>query len=269
MSITGPQPTPGAEPSLMRRRSGFNALQRRWGSAVAVTLVAGGLAACGSGAAASTTHPACGSGSPKMTVAGSGQASATPDTLTISIGVAVSDASASSALSDANQRATALTNSLKTSGVVPGDIQSTDFSINPTYSLSGTITGYQVANTLMVTLHDLSKAGQAVDSAASSAGDAIRINGLTFSVKDTSTVDGQARSDAVAVAAGHARTMAAAAGESLDGVCSINDSSVIPVYPFAGQLRASASAADAPVPLEPGTQQANAQVTVVYAISRK
>jgi uncharacterized protein YggE len=206
-----------------------------------------------------------------MTVAGSGQASATPDTLTINIGVTVSDASASSALADANQRATALTNSLKTSGVVPSDIQSTDFSINPTFSLSGAITGYQVANTLVVTLHDLSKAGQAVDSAASSVGDAIRINGLAFSVSNTSTVDGQARADAVAVAAGHARTMAAGAGESLDGVCSINDSSISPVYSLAGQpgVNASAAAAAGQVPVESGTQRANAQVTVVYAISRK
>jgi uncharacterized protein len=267
MSITVPRSTPGAEPPPMKRRSGIRAHRRRLGSAVAVTLVAGGLAACGSGAAASTTHPTCGPGAPKMTVAGSGQASASPDTLTVDIGVAVSGASASSALSDANQRATALTNSLKTSGVVPSDIQSTNFSINPTFSLSGAITGYQVTNTLLVTLHDLSRAGEAVDAAAASAGDAIRINGLTFSVSNTSTVDGQARADAVAVAAGHARTMAAAAGESLDGVCSIDDSTVSPVYPFAGQLNAAGS--HAAVPLEPGTQQANAQVTVVYAISRK
>ena len=62
---------------------------------------------------------------------------------------------------------------------------------------NGTITGYQVSNTLLVTLHDLTAAGQAIDTAANSVGNAVRINGLTFSVSNTGNVDGQARADAV------------------------------------------------------------------------
>lgn len=261
-----PTPTTWAGTAMVRRVATVH--RRRIGAAAALVALAGAAAACGSSAAASTGPSGCGSGAPKLTVTGSGQASATPDTLTITLGVSVSDSSASAALADANQRAASLTNSLKTTGVIPSDIQSTAFSINPNLSPSGAITGYQVDNTLVVTLHDLSKAGQAVDVAASSVGDAIRVNGLNFSVSDTSTMDGRARADAVATAASHARSMASAAGESLGGVCSMNDTTSVPFYGLAQAGAAGAPAGDQ-VPLEPGTQHADAQVTVVYAIARK
>jgi uncharacterized protein YggE len=161
-----------------------------------------------------------------------------------------------------------LTDSLKGSGVTPADIQSTDFTISPTTTPTGTITGYQVTNTLLVTLHHLAGAGQAIDTAAASVGNAIRINGLTFSVGNTGNVDGQARADAVGTAAAHARSMAAAAGESLRGICSINDTTSSPEPYFAtASPEASAGNAAAQVPLEAGTQQATAQVTVVYALA--
>ncbi len=242
--------------------------KHRLGAAVTVVVLGAVAAACGTAAGAASSQPDCSSGAPKITVDAGGQASATPDVLTIDLGVTVNAPTASTALSDANAQATALTNSLKSSGVVPTDIKSTDFSINPTMTPTGTITGYQVSNTLLVTLHDLATAGQAIDAAATSVGDAIRIDGLSFSVSDTGSVDGQARADAVATAAAHARAMTTAAGETLGGICSISDSATSPEPTFgaAGLTQSNASAA---VPLEPGTQQATAQVTVVYAISGK
>jgi uncharacterized protein YggE len=237
--------------------------------AAAVVALAAGGAACGSAAGATTAQSGCGSGAPRITVVANGQASATPDTLTITIGVSVSDPTASAALSDANQQAATLTNSLKSSGVTPADIQSTNFSINPMVNVSGTITGYQVENTLLVTLHNLAGAGQAIDAAAASVGNAVRINGLSFSVSDSGNVDGRARADAVETAAAHARAMTAASGESLGGICSISDSTTSPVPYYAAGTPNAASSALATVPLEPGSQQADAQVTVVYAIGPK
>ncbi len=244
---------------------------RRVGAILGLALLGGGLAACGSNSAASPAQPNCTSGMPRITVAASGQASATPDILTVDIGVSVSDATASAALSDANKQATTLTGTLKFLGVVPRDIQSTNFSITPTMAPNGAITGYQVSNTLLLTLHNLSNAGQVIDAAAVSVGNSIRINGLTFAVSNTGNVDGRARANAVTTAAAHAHAMAAAGGQSLGRICSITDSTTnpSPVYATAGQFSASSDAANVPVPLEPGTQQASAQVTVVYVIVPK
>ena len=241
--------------------------RRRLGAIGALVILAAVAAACGTSAgAAPAARSGCGSGQARITVEAGGQASATPDVLTIDIGVTVNDPTATAALADANGRADTLTTALKTSGVTPADIQSTDFSISPTTTPAGVITGYQVSNTLLVTLRDLTDAGQAIDTAASSVGDAIRINGLCFSVSNTGNVDGRARADAVETAAAHARAMTSAAHESLGAICSISDTTSGPTPEDFSAAGLTAGAAT-PVPLEPGTQQASAEVTVVYAIS--
>jgi uncharacterized protein YggE len=219
--------------------------------------------------AASPARPNCSTGAPTVTVSATGQASATPNVLTIEMGVQVTDPTASAALSDANDRATTLTNTLKLLGVTAGDIQSTNFSISPTLAQDGTITGYSVSNQLVVTLHTLSNAGQVIDAAASSVGNAIRIQGLSFSVSNTRNVDGQARSHAVSAAAANAHAMASTADESVVGVCSINDTTTQTVFGAQGDLAGGANSPVVAVPLEPGTQQATAQVRVVYAITHQ
>ncbi|HEV3266654.1 MAG TPA: SIMPL domain-containing protein [Acidimicrobiales bacterium] len=223
-------------------------------------------------AGAATTTPACGSSDPKLTVQATGQATATPNLLTLSIGVNVSDPTASAALTDANGRAGSLSATLEQAGVASADIQTANFSIQPNFDTKGAITGYQVSNTMLVKLHNLAASGAVIDAAARSAADAIRISGLTFSVDDTKTVDGTARADGIQVAAAHAHSMAAAAGESITGVCSITDSTT--TYPlaqdFAGAGAATGATANSPsVPVQPGTQQSTAQVTVVYGLAPK
>jgi len=222
-------------------------------------------------AGAVTPTPACGSSDPKLTVQATGQATATPNLLTLSIGVNVSDPTASAALSDANDKAAGLSATLEQAGVAKADIQTANFSIQPNFATNGTITGYQVSNSLQVKLHNLAASGTVIDAAANSAGNAIRVNGLTFSVDDTRTVDGTARADGIQVAAAHAHSMAAAADETINVVCSITDSTT--TYPigqdFAGTAGTTASAGAANVPLEPGTQQSTAQVTVVYGVGPK
>jgi uncharacterized protein len=247
------------------------AAKRRAVRLAVLVALAGTLAACGSTASASTPPPDCAPGTPRMTVEATGQASASPDTLTISIGVDVSDPTAVAALSDANDRATTLTGALRGSGVAAADVQSTNFSISPKFAASGAITGYEVSNTLLVTLHNLSDAGQVVDTAGASVGNAIRVNGLAFAVSNTGNVDGQARVAAVTTAAAHARAMATAAHRSLGGICSISDSTTGPNPELSGAAfnGAQAGTTQSVVPLEPGTQQASAQVTVVYVVVPK
>src|ERR1035437_5204399 len=78
-----------------------------------------------------------------------------------------------------------------------------------------------------------------------------------------------ARRDGVGVAAAHACSMATAAGESINGVCSITDSTTN--YPITnsldqGSAGMAAGGATASGPVQPGAKQSTAQVTVVYAL---
>jgi uncharacterized protein len=238
---------------------------------LAVLLAAGGAAAARSSAAADpvAAKPSCGGSSPKLTVQGTGLATGTPNLLTVDVGIDVTDPTATGAISDDNTKAQAVTTVLTQAGVATKDVQTSDFSISPQYNSKGVITGYEVTNTLTAKLRNFTTAGSVIDSIATAAGNATRLNSLAFSVEDTRSLEDQARTDAVHQAVSHARSMAQAAGERLGPVCSLNDQSQIDNFnePFAnGDEAGSTSAAPSAVPLQAGSQQETAQVTMVYSL---
>jgi hypothetical protein len=125
-----------------------------------------------------------------------------------------------------------------------------------------------MTNTLTAKLRNFSTAGSVIDAVTAAAGNAARIDSLTFSIEDPRKVEDTARTDAVNQAVSHARSMAQAAGERLGPVCSLSDETS-PTYFSAGPLRQSASADVAsPVPLQAGSQQVSAQITLVYALTQ-
>ena len=241
---------------------------------IAAALVVGGVAlglAVSNGTASASGDSAsasgvCASSAPKLTVQGTGNASATPDVVTVSVAIDVTDPSAQASLVDDNSKANAVTAALKQGGVADKDIQTSNVSIQPNYNLAGNITGYAMTNTLTAKLRNFSTAGSVIDAVTAAAGNAARIDSLTFSIEDQRKVEDTARNDAVHQAVSHARSMAQAAGERLGPVCSLSDDSS-PTYFNVGPLRASANAVASPVPLQAGSQQVSAQITLVYALT--
>lgn len=200
-----------------------------------------------------------------ITVRGVGEVTGTPDTVTIVLGVETRAASASEALASNNTKASAVIAMLKNKGVTSKDLQTSELSITPTYNKE-TITGYRVTNALTVTLHDMAGAGPIIDAALSTAGDAIRVNQLGFSIGDDSTLRASARADAVRKAKAQAQQMADAAGIGLGSVVSIAESprNVSPVMASAARM---ADRAAASMPVEAGSQDLTVTVEMVFAIS--
>jgi uncharacterized protein len=199
-----------------------------------------------------------------ITVQATGQVSGTPDLLTVALGVATHADKASDALNDNNMRATSLIGLLKQRGVADRDIQTSQLSISPVYDKT-VITGYNVTNMVTAKLRDLRGAGALIDAAAQAAGDAIRVQGLTFSIEDTSQLVADARKQAVTKAHDQADQLATVAGRKLGAVRSIVESSG-QIYPR------SVGASDyqysvASTPIEPGSQQLNVNVTIVYELA--
>jgi uncharacterized protein len=231
---------------------------------VAVVALGGlALAGCAGGdvpaAAASTSVAPTG-----ITTRGLGTVTMTPDTVTMVLGVQTRDPSAKAALDANSTRATALINVLKSKGVAPADLQTSQLSVTPTYdSATGRITGYEVTNQVNATLHDVGAAGGLIDAAGQAAGDAVRVQQLRFSIGDDSASRAQARADAVRQAQAHAKQMADAAGVRLGRIYSITE---VPASPPGPLGREGAPVAAAPVPVEPGSQKLTVMVEVVYAI---
>ncbi len=89
-----------------------------------------------------------------------------------------------------------------------------------------------------------------------------QVNGPSLAVADQAKLYRQALEKAVADARGSAQVLAAAAGRSLGRVTSIVESGgsgPVPLY-------AKAAAADSGTPIEAGTQETTAQVTVTYVL---
>jgi len=201
-----------------------------------------------------------------ITAQGVGRVNGTPDVVTIALGVETRSTSAQSALDDNNKLAADTIAVLKDSGVAPEDVQTSQLSVNPTYDDKGTVTGYQVTNMVTAKLRDIGKAGAVIDAAGKSAGDAIRVQQLSFAIDDDSAPRAAARADAVKRAQAQAKQLADAAGVALGSIHSITETAAPnpTVYP----AMAAADAAGASVPIEAGSVQLSVTVQVVYEIAQ-
>src|SRR5205814_9896611 len=154
----------------------------------------------------------------------------------------------------------------KKQGVDERDIQTTNINLYPNYA-SGSqarIVGYSMTEEVRISVHDIDKAGAVIDGAT--AAHANTVDGIAFDIADPAAAQDQARVVAVGAARTRADAMAKAAGVSLGGVLSISDVSIASPAPYPVTLRAFAAAADKATPVLPGTQDLDAQVTVVFEI---
>jgi uncharacterized protein YggE len=260
----------------------------RWGWALVAAVAAGAAAVAvvavvddgpqAADAQATTTTAAPGGGGGgsgtnaplrTVTVTAEGTASGTPDTAVVQLGVQTQAASAKDALEQANQKAAQLLDALKFGGVKLDDITTTNVFVYPQYGSNGQqITGYQAGNSVSATIRDVTKAGTIIDAAAGVVGDQITLQGVSFNIDDTGSLRQAARDDAVAHAKSQADQLAAATGLKVGKVVSIVEGAVpnIPLV-YAEAAPATTAADSMPVPLQPGQQELNLSVTVVYELT--
>ena len=198
-----------------------------------------------------------------ITVTGNGTVDATPDKASFTFGVQVNAVHATDAINQANAQAQAIIDKLKSKGVSGDDIQTSSVSLWPQTSSDGqTITGYQASNSVNVTA-PIGKSGELVDAAANAG--ANNIYGPNLSVGDQSSYYAKALKLAVDDAQSQAQAIADAAGLTLGGITHISNNGSTP-GPIMYEGFAASDARYA-TPIEAGTQQISATVTVTYSAS--
>lgn len=96
-----------------------------------------------------------------ITVNGDGKVTVRPDTASLSLGVQATGRTATDALSQANISAAALIVALKAAGVLDDDIATSGLSIYPQYNPTGVaVTGYQASNNVTVTVRQIAGTGR-------------------------------------------------------------------------------------------------------------
>jgi uncharacterized protein YggE len=219
--------------------------------------------------ATTTTVPLSGGSTGRViTVVGTGQASGTPDVATVNIGIDTQSSNVQQAVSDNRTKMNALLDALKGQGIADNDIQTSNYSVyteqqqnSPGKTPTASALTYRVSNQVNVTVRDVSKLGDVLDTVVSAG--ANNVYGVSFSVADPSSLQGDARAKAMADAKVRAESLASLAGVGLGDVVSISEvvNSVTPMY----RAEAVASGVGG-TPIQPGTLDVSMSVQVSYAI---
>ncbi|MGA2431983.1 MAG: SIMPL domain-containing protein [Acidimicrobiales bacterium] len=204
-----------------------------------------------------------------VSVTGTGTATGTPNTLSFQIGVSSVAKNASNALAANNARVAALEAALIKSGIVKRNMQTSGLNIYQNTNNNGVVTGYTAEDDLSVTLHEISKAGAALDAATNAAGNGVQLSNLTYSISNENNLYQKARTAAMSNAFAEAKDIAKAAGEGVGSIVRVTDqeSTSGSTLPTPLQFNASAGKATSAVPVQAGTQTVTDQVSVVYSLN--
>ncbi len=202
-----------------------------------------------------------------VTVSASATVTAKPDAANIQSGIQTEANTAAKAL-EANTKAMSnLIDGLKSMGIEPRDIQTSQFSVNPRYNhhrdgRPPDITGYQVTNEVSVLIRDTKQIGDILDKMIGLGANQMR--GLNFIVTQAETLTDEARAKAVENARRRAELFAKAAGAEVGKVLEIREGGSSGPGPRP-MYEASARKSSA-VPIESGEQNLSASVTVTWEL---
>jgi hypothetical protein len=202
----------------------------------------------------------------RISVTGSAEVSGAPDTAMVTLSVVTEAGTAGDALSENSAATAKLIDAVKAAGVAAADVQTSGFSVYPRYAdrdddaEPARIAGYSVRNGVVVRVRALPDLGKLLDAAVKAG--ANQIDGITFLIDDDTTLRDQAREGAIRDARRKADLYAAAANVKTGRVLSIAETTGAP--PLQPMYRMAADAA--PVPVEAGSVQLSAEVTVVFAL---
>jgi uncharacterized protein YggE len=193
-----------------------------------------------------------------ITVSGNGSVVAAPTTAVLSVGVEARAATAKAALAANAREMRQVIDAVKAAGGSQVGTQSV--SLSQVLGQNGEPTGFAASNVVTATVA-VAKAGTVIDAAVEAG--ANQVSGPVMSVADQGKLYRQALTAAMADARLSAETLAAAAGRSLGEVTTVVESggsTPVPMYE-------KAAVSDGGTPIEAGTQQTTASITVTFALT--
>ena len=244
---------------------------------VVVMMVLVSLAGCSAGGvSAATTQPISVDISNQQTgiwVNGEGKITVTPDLATITLGVSSQTTTVAEAQSNAATAMDKVMKALADNGVGKVDIQTAYYNIQQVTrwddkTQTQTVIGYNVSNSVIVKLRDMTKVGETIDAVTAAGGDFTRINGINFSVEKPEKSYQQVRELAMQDARSKAEQIATLSGVTLGKPTYVSDNNNSPIS-YAPTFAKSDSAGAGIVPttaISAGEMDITLNVQVSYAI---
>jgi uncharacterized protein YggE len=182
-----------------------------------------------------------------------------PNRAGLSVGVSSDASTARAALAANAGKASDVIEALRAAGVAKDDLQTTDVTVSPRWDDRGRQHGFTAHSSVQVEVASVSRAGAIIDAAV--AAGATETSGPSFDRSDRSQLYRNALKAAFADARGKAATLAGEAGASVGAVQRIEESPGVQAMPL------FSAAKDSATPVEPGTTEVQATVTVTFSLS--
>lgn len=210
---------------------------------------------------------------PKLTLSATATISKPADELQMKIGVVTLALTAEEALAENSAKMRTILANLEKAGLNKNDYETSQFSINPTYSpcpkdppphWRPSINGYEVTNTVLIHTGKLEMAGEVID-LANQAG-ANSITDIRFGLHSTREYWTEALEAAGANAVADAHAIARATGVQLIRILSISLNHTQVRSPQLNLASFAKAAGPSAPPIEPGDVLIEANVSLVYEI---
>jgi len=206
-----------------------------------------------------------------ISLSGTSEVQARPDTARVNTGVVTEGADARSALAANSAAMAELFKSLKDMGIADRDMQTRNFNISPRYApynraqpaRENRIIGYRVTNSVAVRVRNLESLGPMLDKLAGAG--ANQVNGISFYVDEADNLMDEARRRAIADARRKAELYATEAGARLKRILTISESGARPGPQPVFRAMAARDAKES-VPVAAGEQTIRASVAVTYEL---
>jgi len=214
-----------------------------------------------------------------VTVQGNGQATMPPDVARVSFTVENTAPAVANAQVATTKQANTAIDFVKSQGIAEKDVETLSYTISPQYSYpnpcppgtlcpaysSPKITGYQVSETIQVTMRDLSAVGEMLGGLGKLG--VQNLNGPAFALGDPTAGYTAARADAIDKVKTQATLLAKQLGVHIGKIVNFSESSGGYIYPMYGLGASAMESKVAPAPNIPsGENTYSASVSITYEI---
>jgi uncharacterized protein len=204
-----------------------------------------------------------------ISVVGHGRAHGTPDVWRVHLAATALRPSVALALGDSEATARRIRDALATGGVAPADAATGTVTIRPEEDYSGPrgprLLGYRAEHGLEIVLRDLDAAGRLLGDAVAAGGDAVRLQGVEFTLEDDTPLRSAARTAAWEDARRAAEQLAGLAGRPLGAVRRVDEGRAADLAIPPRRLEFAAAAAPE-VGLESGDVSVEVSLGVVWEL---
>ena len=195
-----------------------------------------------------------------ITVQGTASVVSAPDRAEVSFGVESQGQTARAALSANAAEMRRVIAAVRAAGGT--DLKTQSVSLSPRYGEQNAVQAFVATNSVSATIREIGKAGALIDAAVNAG--ANQVYGPSLSRGDQGDLYREALKAAVAEARASAQALASASNLSLGRITAIVEGGgAPPPMPFAAEKAMDAGS----TPVEPGTQQVSATVSVTFSVS--